>query len=103
MIADLIERGKTVGVASTSHKAIHNVLDAVESTGATFKGLKKANGSNPESFYEGTQVENVTDSGECVNCDLAAGTAWHFSRSAHDDAHSPLIDEAAHVSLGTLR
>jgi uncharacterized protein len=100
LIADLIERGKTVGVASTSHKAIHNVLNAVEETGATFKGLKKASGGNRESFYEGTHVENVTDSGECKDCDLTAGTAWHFSRSEHDDTLDYLfIDEAGQVSL----
>ena len=29
LIAHLLERGKRVGVASTSHKAIHNLLDAV--------------------------------------------------------------------------
>ena len=30
LIADLIAAGKTVGVASTSHKAIHNLLGEVE-------------------------------------------------------------------------
>jgi uncharacterized protein len=100
LIADLIERGKTVGVASTSHKAIHNVLDAVESTGATFKGLKKASSGNRESFYEGAHVENVTDSGECKDCELTAGTAWHFARSEHDETLDYLfIDEAGQVSL----
>jgi hypothetical protein len=47
LIANLIVQGKRVGVASTSHKAIHNLLDAVEdaaaSLGLHFSGIKKAN------------------------------------------------------------
>ena len=34
LIAHLIAHGKRVGVASTSHKAIHNLLDAVEDAAA---------------------------------------------------------------------
>jgi len=53
LIADLIARGKTVGVASTSHKAIHKLVEEVEAAvgGADFEGRKKATGGNPESFY----------------------------------------------------
>ena len=55
LIADLVARGKTVGVASTSHKAIHKLLDEVEASatelGLDFTGLKKASGGNPESEY----------------------------------------------------
>ena len=104
LIADLIARGNRVGVASTSHKAIHNLLAAVEEaaaeTGLGFKGLKKASGGNPESFYEGANVENVTASEDCVDCDLAAGTAWLFSNERHDGTLDYLfVDEAGQVSL----
>ena len=104
LIADLIARGKRVGVASTSHKAIHNLLAAVEEAAAEiglgFKGLKKASGGNPESFYEGANVENVTASEDCVDCDLAAGTAWLFSNEQHDGTLDYLfVDEAGQVSL----
>ena len=104
LIADLIARGKRVGVASTSHKAIHNLLAAVEEaaveTGLGFKGLKKASAGNPESFYEGPNVESVTSSEDCVDCDLAAGTAWLFSNERHDGTLDYLfIDEAGQVSL----
>ena len=34
LIAHLLAHGKRVGVASTSHKAIHNLLDAVEEAAA---------------------------------------------------------------------
>ena len=104
LIADLIARGNRVGVASTSHKAIHNLLAAVEEaaaeTGLGFKGLKKASAGNPESFYEGANVENVTASEDCVDCDLAAGTAWLFSNERHDGTLDYLfVDEAGQVSL----
>jgi uncharacterized protein len=105
LIAHLLERGKRVGVASTSHKAIHNLLDAVVEaageSGLEFGGLKKASAGNPESFYDGSElIENVTDAGSCSDCDLAAGTAWLFSRAEHDARFDYLfIDEAGQVSL----
>jgi RNase_H superfamily/AAA domain len=105
LIAHLLAHGKRVGVASTSHKAIHNLLKAVEE-GADeleigFDGLKKASGGNPESFYrESTRIRNVTDAAACVECKLAAGTAWLFSVAEHDGTFDHLfIDEAGQVSL----
>jgi predicted RecB family nuclease len=107
LIADLIAKGKRVGVASTSHKAIHNLVSAVEEAAAEirlgFRGLKKASAGNPESFYEGTSVENVTSSEDCVDCDLAAGTAWLFSNERHDGTLDYLfVDEAGQVSLADV-
>jgi uncharacterized protein len=104
LAARLIRAGKRVGVASTSHRAIHNLLEAVEEAakdiGLDFRGLKKASGGNPESFYEGNFVQNVTSAGDCTNCELAAGTAWLFSHPDHDSTFDYLfIDEAGQVSL----
>lgn len=105
LIAHLLANGKRVGAASTSHKAIHNLLEAVEEAadelGLDFDGLKKASGGNPESFYrESTRIENVTDAAECVECKLAAGTAWLFAGAEHDGTFDYLfIDEAGQVSL----
>ena len=97
LIPALVAAGKTVGVASQSHKAIHNVLDAID---APFVGKKKASGGNPESFYEGAHVENVTDNDDVVDCDVAAGTAWLFADPTHDRKLDYLfIDEAGQVSL----
>ncbi|WP_155887022.1 AAA domain-containing protein [Bartonella rattimassiliensis] len=46
IIVDLIKRGKKIGVTSNSHKAIHNLLEKVESVaaekGGNFHGIKKA-------------------------------------------------------------
>jgi len=105
LIAHLLANGKRVGAASTSHKAIHNLLEAVEEAseelGIGFEGLKKASGGNPESFYrESTRIRNVTDAAASVECNLAAGTAWLFSGAEHDGTFDYLfIDEAGQVSL----
>ena len=104
LIAHLVAHGKRVGVASTSHKAIHNLLDAVEraaaESGLQFSGLKKASGGNPESQYESSHISSVEDASACTGCDLTAGTAWLFSRAEHDATLDYLfIDEAGQVSL----
>jgi hypothetical protein len=105
LIAHLLAHGKRVGAASTSHKAIHNLCEAVEEAadeiGLDFEGLKKASGGNPESFFrESGRIRNVTDAAACVECNLAAGTAWLFSGAEHDGTFDYLfIDEAGQVSL----
>ena len=104
LIAHLIAHGKTVGVASTSHKAIHNLVAAVEEAAAQieldFTGIKKASAGNPESFYEGSLLENTTDGVSCIDRDLVAGTAWLFSRGDQDGRWDYLfVDEAGQVSL----
>ncbi len=77
LIARLIAAGKTVGVASTSHRAIHKLLaeveDSAEGVGLGFRGLKKASGGNPESEYEGRQVENVFSNDDCAAPRCSAG------------------------------
>ncbi|MDP9285031.1 MAG: TM0106 family RecB-like putative nuclease, partial [Actinomycetota bacterium] len=100
LIADLIGHGGTVGVASQSHKAIHNVLDEVESTGVQFNGRKKLSAGNPESFYDSAHVTSVDKGDLCKDCDLTAGTAWLYSNEQHDGTLDYLfIDEAGQVSL----
>src|SRR5207302_3626234 len=48
LIARLLAEGKRVGVASTSHKAIHKLLAEVEDAGIEVDGTKKATAGNPE-------------------------------------------------------
>ncbi|MGH3071751.1 MAG: TM0106 family RecB-like putative nuclease, partial [Gaiellaceae bacterium] len=102
LIAHLLAQGKTVGVASTSHKAIHNLLDAVVEAagelGIAFDGRKKASGGNPESYYDAPGIEDVEHADECVGADLAAGTAWLFSRE-NQEVDYLFVDEAGQVSL----
>ena len=104
LIARLIGAGKRVGVASTSHKAIHKLLAEVEAAaaelGVAFDGKKKASGNNLESEYPGLLVENVFDNADCVGCELLGGTAWLFSDPDLDGTLDYLfIDEAGQVSL----
>ena len=105
LIADLIAHGKTVGVASTSHKAIHKLLDEVEAAaeiGLDFDGLKKASDGNPESFYEAaTQFDERDRLGRVRRRRRRpAGTAWHFARERTTRTLDYLfIDEAGQVSL----
>lgn len=105
LIARLLDAGKTVGVASTSHRAIHKLLGEVEAgaaaeLGLAFRGLKKARSGNPESEYDGMQVENVYDNKDCTDADLYGGTAWLFADPELDQRLDYLfIDEAGQVSL----
>jgi predicted RecB family nuclease len=104
LIADLLAAHRTVGVASTSHKAIHNLLGEIETAarelGITFDGRKKASERNPESEYAGPTITNVWNATDTAGADLAAGTAWLFSHAAHDRTLDYLfIDEAGQVSL----
>jgi predicted RecB family nuclease len=104
LIARLLAAGKRIGVASTSHKAIHKLLTEVEAGAAevrlAFRGIKKASGGNPESEYAGAQIENVYRNDECVDADLLGGTAWLFADPALDSRLDYLfVDEAGQVSL----
>jgi len=104
LIARLIGAKKTVGVASTSHKAIHKLLaeteDAAGDLGLRFDGIKKASGGNPESEYDGRQIDNAYSNADCRDFALTAGTAWLFSDPDLDGMLDYLfIDEAGQVSL----
>jgi hypothetical protein len=104
LVARLLAGGMRVGVASTSHKAIHKLLDEVEAgadeIGLDLRGCKKASGGNPESFYESERIENLTDVESCLEWPLAAGTGWLFAHPAFDATLDYLfVDEGGQVSL----
>jgi predicted RecB family nuclease len=100
VIARLLAAGRRVGVAATSHKAIHKLLDEVEAAGIGVRGVKRASAGNPESFYESEHIESVTERDDCRGAPLAGGTAWLH---AHEDFDRRLdylfVDEAGQVSL----
>ncbi len=110
IIVDLIHRGRRVGVAATSHKTIHNLLDeigrAAREEGVRVRGLKKSSAGSAETEYSGDWVTNITDTRKLVQAaprvQLVAGTAWLF---AHDDldggalVDTLVIDEAGQVAL----
>jgi predicted RecB family nuclease len=103
-IVEMLARGKRVGVSSHSHKAINNLLQAVETVaierGLRFRGIKKS--SYEEQFLNGAIIEDTTDNAEAAEGghDLIAGTAWLFAREELDQQLDYLfIDEAGQVSL----
>jgi uncharacterized protein len=102
LILHLLERGHRVGVASTTHKAIHNLLDEIVKAGLSVRGLKKCSSGNPESVYEKGLIESEKDVEPFLDPDvrLLAGTAWLFARPELDQQLDYLfIDEAGQVSL----
>ena len=107
-IVSLLAAGKRVGISSLSHKAINNLLTAVEECaaeqGVEFNGVKKS--SSEDQYLEGArQIANTTNNK--VACqpqfNLVAGTAWLFARPDLDQALDYLfIDEAGQVSLANV-
>ena len=108
IVVHLLASGRRVGIAAQSHKAIHNLLDEIETvardTGVRFKGLKKSSAGNPESEYAGEFIKSDPDNSTFASAgrdvQLFAGTAWLFSRPDLDGKLDDLvIDEAGQVSL----
>ena len=108
LIFELVSRGKKVGVTSNAHRAIHNLLDMVESVardrGVSFRGIKKCSQGNSESYYKGAFVENVEKTADIdLAANLLAGTAWLFS---HENLIGSLdylfIDEAGQVATANV-
>jgi ATP-dependent exoDNAse (exonuclease V) alpha subunit len=106
LIVALIRDGKRVGVAATSHKAIHNLLEEVEDVatreGVRFRGLKKSTAGDDETRFHGRLFENTDKPRECEtsDADLIAGTSWLFAREGMQEKLDYLfIDEAGQMSL----
>jgi uncharacterized protein len=108
IVVHLLASGRRIGIAAQSHKAIHNLLDEIETvardSGVRFKGLKKSSGANSESEYDGELIksdpDNSTFAGAGPDVQLFAGTAWLFSRPDLEGTLDDLvIDEAGQVSL----
>lgn len=113
VIVELLARGKRVGISSNSHKAIHNLLQAVEKQaderGFDFRGAYKSSSQSRGSEYEGNRIvsydksELAIDSlliGESL---LIAGTAWLFSDPELAVTLDYLfVDEAGQVASANL-
>ena len=108
LAVSLIQAGKTVGIASNSHKAIDNVLHAIEdrliecSEPVRLLGQKKDSGD--EGFAGRGFIESVTSNKDMdPTIPIIAGTAWAFSNPELTTSRDVLfVDEAGQVSLGNL-
>jgi uncharacterized protein len=104
LVVDLMRRGRRVGVAATSHKAIHNLLAEIEKAAREerieFRGLKKSSAGIAETEYKGAFITSTHDNAvvESSPASLVAGTAWLFAREAVE-VDTLVIDEAGQVSL----
>ncbi len=108
IVAHLLKNKKKIGIASNSHKAIHNLLERVEELALKehieFIGIKKSSGKG-DSEFDGHFIKNMTDNKKISQStfDLLAGTAWLFSREEFDQKLDYLIiDEAGQVSLANF-
>ena len=108
VIVALLRAGHKVGIASNSHKAINNLLAAVEQAAKAhdfrFYGQKKSTANQPDTFFHGDMIENVTDNdGMAPHAALIAGTAWLFARAECAETLDYLfLDEAGQVSLANF-
>ena len=107
LIATLLQSGKRIAVSSNSHKAINNLLSAVDvrmkQAGATYSGMKKS--SKAEQCIESDFIQNVgTDTSILRNPpQLVAGTAWLLAKEPLRQHFDYLfIDEAGQVSLANM-
>lgn len=106
-IVALLQDGKRVGVSSNSHKAIDNVLHAVQvhadEIGFTFIGAKKANGKDEDTAFDSRCVSSVASSDDVgTHHRLVGGTAFHFAGEEQDAFDYLFVDEAGQVALGNL-
>jgi uncharacterized protein len=107
VIAALLAANKRVGVTSTGHKAINNLLacveEAVAQRGETFRGVKKCDKTNPDSPFVSQRaapfIENATANAAFGEFDLVAGTSWLFAREDLARLDYLVIDEAGQVAL----
>ena len=112
-IVELLKKNKKIAVTANSHKVIHNLLERVENIANkqnfVFKGLKKGNPNDGDSFYDGKLIK--TESNEKKYIDglkdnkilLYAGTKYHLSSWYYRSKIDYLfIDEASQFSLADL-
>ena len=108
LIAALVADGVKVGIASNTHKAIDNVLHAVEDRleedGQAIERVGQKKDSGDDGFDGLGYIESVTDNKHIdPSLPILAGTAWLFAREELRGSRDVLfVDEAGQVSLGNL-
>jgi len=115
MAIALMRAGKRVGVTSLSHKAIHNMLRAIQheadEQGYTFSGAKRGSiEEGSDSLFESRCFVTSEDVDVCADpaYALVAGTTWALTRPAVDlhAAEHPLdvlmVDEAGQLALADV-
>jgi uncharacterized protein len=105
IVAELLHARKRVGITSTSHKAINNLLREVERVvaerGENFRGVKKSDADDADTHFDSSFgfITNETANASFAEFQLVAGTAWLFARDDLAPVDVLIIDEAGQVSL----
>ena len=110
VIAALLADGKRVAVSSNSHKAINNLLEAVEEVliengQKHVRAGKKSTARDAGSYLNGQLIVDVDETPAALHPDwqLMGGTAWLFSDPGADQQFDYLfVDEAGQVSVANL-
>jgi predicted RecB family nuclease len=110
MICTLLAAGKHVGITSTSHKVIGNLLNAVLEAAVT-EGVdvRPVQKGDVGQVLDDPRVTRAKDAGEILarlgdgRANLAAGTSWVWTSAKLRDAVDVLfIDEAGQISLANV-
>lgn len=108
MICTLVKEGKKVGITANSHKVIRNLLDKVvevaDEAGLDIHCIQKTSDKSadvPGIRCEASNEKVLASIG--VSCQVAAGTAWLWSRAdAFEVVDTLFVDEAAQMSLANV-
>ena len=112
-IIELLKKNKKIAVTANSHKVIHTLLERVEKLASEkkyiFKGLKKGNPDDPDTFYDGNFIKTERNERHYIaglNDDkilLYAGTKYHLSQQFYKNKLDYLfVDEASQISVADL-
>ncbi len=107
VIVSLLSAGKTIGIASNSHKAIMNLLracgEAARAVGRRLAGIKVGGEAEDPVFSSNPSLGYVNETGEAREAyteGVVGGTAWLFTRLEWEGTLDFLfIDEAGQVAL----
>ena len=111
MVCELVAHGARVGITANSHRVIINLLDeimaAADERGLDLRAVRKISGS-PSAETQDPRVTLAKTNPQVFSqlagfCQVAAGTAWLWSRpEAMNSVDVLFVDEAAQVSLANI-
>src|SRR5690606_2971830 len=109
MICALVKDGKKVGITANSHKVIRNLLnevaEAADESDLSLRCIQKVRDPEDDLPRLTFTTDNATalDAIKSSQCQVAAGTAWFWSREAASECVDVLfVDEAAQMSLANV-
>lgn len=109
MICALVEGGKKVGITANSHKVIRNLLNEVVKAADENKQCLHCIQKVADKEDDLPRILFTTDNADALDalqtsrCQVAAGTAWFWSREGAFEAVDVLfVDEAAQMALANV-